>query len=168
MNLENYIRDIPDFPQEGIIFKDISPLLSDPLAFSESIDLLVKNIDNIDVIVWLDARGFIFGWALAYKLWLPFVPVRKKWKLPYDTISIDYDLEYGKNTFEIHTDAIKQWQKVVIIDDLLATGWTALAACKLVEELWWIVESIEFVIELSFLQGSEKLKDYKINSLLKY
>lgn len=168
MNLENYIRDIPDFPQEGIIFKDISPLLSDPLAFSESIDLLAKNIDNIDVIVWLDARGFIFGWALAYKLWLPFVPVRKKWKLPYDTISIDYDLEYGKNTFEIHTDSIKQWQKVVIIDDLLATGWTALAACKLVEELWWIVESIEFIIELSFLQWSEKLKDYKINSLLKY
>ena len=168
MNLEHFIRDIPDFPKKGIIFKDISPLLSSPSAFQESIDLLAKNISQADIIVWLDARGFIFWWALAYKLWIPFVPVRKKWKLPYDTISIDYDLEYGKNTFEIHTDSIKQWQKVVIVDDLLATGWTALAACKLVENLWWIVESIEFVIELSFLQGSEKLQGYKINSLLKY
>ena len=168
MNLDTYIRDIPDFPQPWIVFKDISPLLSDPKAFEESIELLAKNIWNIDVIVWLDARGFIFWWALAYKLWIPFVPVRKKWKLPYDTISIDYDLEYGKNTFEIHTDAIKKWDKVVIVDDLLATGWTALAACDLVEKLWWSIESIEFVIELSFLQGREKLKDYKINSLLKY
>jgi adenine phosphoribosyltransferase len=120
------------------------------------------------VIVWLDARGFIFGWALAYKLKKPFVIIRKAWKLPYDTVSVDYELEYGKNTFELHTDALKSWDRVAIIDDLLATWWTAKAACELVEKLWWKIDSLNFVINLTFLPGNDKLKDYKINSIVEY
>jgi len=168
MNLENYIKDVPDFPSEWIIFKDISPLLSNTQAFNEAIDQIAKNILDCDIIVWLDARGFIFGWALAYKLSKPFVPVRKKGKLPWETIQVDYDLEYGSNTFELQKDVIKPWQKVAVIDDLLATWWTALASCQLIEKLWWEVTSIEFIIELWFLDWREKLKNYKINSLLTY
>lgn len=168
MNLNNYIKDIVDFPKKWIIFKDISPLLSSPEAFEYCIDSLAKNISDADVIVWLDARWFIFGWALAYKLKKPFVPVRKSGKLPDETISIQYDLEYGSNTFEIHKNAISKWQKVVVIDDLLATGWTAQAACELIEKLWWEILSVEFVIELEFLEWKNKLSKYNVNSLLKY
>jgi adenine phosphoribosyltransferase len=168
MNLENYIRDIPNFPIEWINFKDISPLLSDPKAFKESIDQLAVFLEWADCVVWLDARGFIFWGALAYKLWIPFIPIRKAGKLPFDTISINYELEYWKNTFEIHTDAIKKWDNVSIVDDLLATGWTALAATQLVEKLWGNVHSINFVIDLTFLDWVKKLDGYNINSLLKY
>lgn len=168
MNIADYIRDVKDFPSQGIVFKDISPLLWDPVAFQETIDLLASKIGNIDKIVALDARGFIFWAALSYKLSIPFVPVRKKGKLPYDTISVDYELEYGCNTFEIHTDAIKSWDNVVIVDDLLATGGTALAAAQLVEKLWWTIESMLFVVELEFLKWANKLHNYNINSLLKY
>lgn len=168
MNLENYIRDIKDFPKEWIFFKDISPALQTPEAFNYIIDEFAKNIWKVDAIVWLDARGFIFGWALSYKLWIPFIPIRKKWKLPYDTISVDYELEYWKNTFDIHIDAINKGDRVAIVDDLLATGWTAKASVELIERLGWIVNSLHFVINLDFLNWKDKLKWYKINSLLKY
>lgn len=168
MNLDNYIRDIPNFPIEWVMFKDISPLLSDPVAFKESIDRLAEFLEWADCVVGLDARGFIFGWALALKLNIPFIPIRKAGKLPYETISVDYELEYWKNTFEIHTDAIKKWEKVAIVDDLLATGWTALAATQLVEKLWGDIHSVNFVIDLTFLEWSKKLNQYKVNSLLEY
>lgn len=168
MELKNYIRDVENFPIEWIVFKDITPLLQNPVAFNETIDRFSKLISDSDVIVWLDARGFLFAWALAYKLNKPLVIVRKSWKLPYKTISIDYELEYWKNTFDLHIDSIKSWQKVAIIDDLLATWWTALAACQLVEKLWWIVDSVNFVVDLTFLDWKKKLKNYKINSILEY
>ncbi len=168
MNLENFIKDIPDFPKQWIIFKDISPLLATPEAFNFAIDSLSKNIIDCDVIVWLDARGFLFAGALAYKLNKPLVLVRKAGKLPDESISIDYHLEYGSNSFEIHKNSIKRWDKVVVIDDLLATGWTALASCELIQKLGWEINSIEFIVELEFLKWKEKLKNYTINSLLKY
>lgn len=168
IDLKKYIADIADFPSEWIIFKDISPLLANPQAFQETINLLVNNIADCDVIVWLDARGFIFAGALAAQLSKPLVLVRKSWKLPWDTINVDYDLEYGSNTFEIQKNAIKSGDKVAVIDDLLATGWTALAACELIETLGWSILSVEFIIELWFLPWRKKLKNYTINSLLTY
>lgn len=168
MNLDKYIRDIENFPIEWITFKDIAPLLSDPIAFKESIEQLAVYVKWATHIVWLDARGFIFGWALSYKLDIPFVPIRKAGKLPFETISVDYELEYGKNTFEIHTDALVKWDSVAIVDDLLATWGTALAATQLVEKLWADVHSVNFVVDLTFLNWSEKLNKYNINSLLKY
>ncbi len=168
MQLTDYIRDIKDFPIEWIVFKDITPLLQNPLAFNETINRFSSLINDADVIIWLDARWFLFAWALSYKLSKPLSIVRKKWKLPYNTISVDYELEYGRNTFDIHIDAIKPWDKVAIIDDLLATWWTALAACQLVEKLWWIVESVNVVVDLTFLNWKEKLKNYKVNSLIQY
>ncbi len=168
MDLKKHIRDIKDFPKEGINFKDITTLLLEPVAFKECIDNFSEKISGCDVIVWLDARWFLFAWALSYKLGKPLVIVRKAWKLPYKTISVDYELEYWKNTFEMHIDSIKTWDKVAIIDDLLATWWTALWACELVEKLGWIVESVNFVVDLTFLNWKEKLKKYKINSLVEY
>lgn len=168
MNISQYIRDVENFPIEWITFKDITPLLQNPEAFEYTINQLSEKIIDADVIIWLDARGFLFAGALAHKLSKPLNVVRKAWKLPYKTISIDYELEYWKNTFELNIDAIKPWQKVAIIDDLLATGWTARAACDLVEKLWWIVHSINFVIELDFLEWRSKLSNYTINSLLNY
>lgn len=168
MELKNYIRDVENFPIEWIIFKDITPLLQNPDAFNETIERFSKLILDVDVIIWLDARWFLFAWALAYKLNKPLVIVRKTWKLPYETISVNYELEYWKNTFDLHIDAIKSWQKVAIIDDLLATWWTAYAACQLVEKLGWIVDSVNFVVDLTFLNWKGKLKNYKINSILEY
>jgi adenine phosphoribosyltransferase len=168
MNYKKYIREIIDFPQKWINFKDITPLLQNPEIFKKIIDDFSENIKWVDVIVWLDARWFIFGWALAYKLNKPFVIVRKNWKLPYETVSVEYELEYWKNIFELHTDSIKKWDTVAIIDDLLATWWTAKAACELVEKLWWKIDSLNFVINLSFLPWEKILKDYKINSLVNY
>ncbi len=168
MELKNYIRDVENFPIEWIVFKDITPLLQNPVAFNETIERFSKLISDADVIVWLDARGFLFAGALSYKLNKPLVIVRKSWKLPYKTISVDYELEYWKNTFDLHIDSIKSWQKVAIIDDLLATWWTALAACQLVEKLGWIVDSVNFVVDLTFLDWKKKLKNYKINSILEY
>lgn len=168
MNLNNYIRDVQDFPKEGILFKDISPLLSNPEAFKFTVDKMAEDIKWADAIVGLDARGFIFWSALSYKLGIPFIPVRKPGKLPYETKSIDYDLEYWSNTLEIHTDAVKKWDNVVIVDDLLATGWTAAATIELVEWLWANVLSCHFVIHLEFLKWEEKLNNDNIYSLLKY
>jgi len=170
MDLKKFIRDIPDFPQKGIIFKDITPLLANQKAFQETVNEFAKFAKKIKAktIVGIDSRGFIFGGAVAYKLGLKFVPVRKKGKLPYSTVSQAYSLEYGTNTIEMHTDAIKKNEKVLIIDDLLATGGTAKAAAQLVEKLGGKVAGIAFVIELAFLKGAEKLKSYKTLSLIKY
>ena len=168
MDLNKHIREIKDFPIKWIDFKDISTLLQNEEAFKYVIDEISEKIKDVDVIIWLDARGFIFAWALSYKLGIPLSIVRKPWKLPYKTISVDYELEYWKNTFELNVDAVKKWEKVAIIDDLLATWWTALASCQLVEQLWWIVNSIHFIINLKDLWWEEKLNKYKINSLLEY
>lgn len=168
MDLKKYIRDVENFPIEWIIFKDISPILENPEAFWYAVEELSKNCENIDKIVWLDARGFIFWAALAYKLKKPFVMVRKTWKLPYKTISQSYELEYGKASFDIHIDSILPWDKVVIIDDLLATGWTAKASIQLIEKLGWIVKSLNFIINLKFLNWEKNLEWYKINSLIEY
>ena len=161
MNLKDYINEIQDFPIEGISFKDMSPILED----SKVLDFVINSfeIQNmwITKIVWLDARGFIFGSILAYKMNLPFVMLRKKWKLPGVCESINYDLEYWSNTFEIQKSAINFWDKIAIVDDLLATWWTAKAAIDLVEKLWWVVESLNFVIELWFLNWREKFLDKK-------
>jgi len=168
MNLKDYINEIQDFPKEGISFKDMSPILEN----NKALDFVINSfeIQNmwITKIVWLDARGFIFGSILAYKMKLPFIMLRKKWKLPGECESIDYDLEYGSNTFEIQKSTINFWDKVAIVDDLLATWWTAKAAIDLVEKLWWTVESLNFVIELWFLNWREKFDDKKIVSLVKY
>ncbi|SMG23702.1 adenine phosphoribosyltransferase [Marivirga sericea] len=153
------IRDIADFPKPGIIFKDITPILSHPKLVTEIVDWFVEKArrDEIDVIVGVESRGFLFGMLIAEKLGVPFVPVRKEGKLPYETINYSYDLEYGSATMEIHKDAIKKGQKVMIHDDLLATGGTAFAAAQLVKELGGKVGNFTFLIELGFLEGKKKL-----------
>jgi len=161
--IKNSIRDIPDFPKKGIIFKDITPLLKDKDLFSSIIDHMKKELEgkHIDYIVGIESRGFIFGCALANSLGCGFIPVRKPGKLPYKTKSATYLLEYGEDTLEIHEDAIEKGKKVVIIDDLLATGGTAFATLGLVESLGADVEAIMFLIELGFLKGREKLSSCK-------
>lgn len=170
MDLNKYIASIQDFPKEGILFRDMTPLLADGKAFTFALDELAefaKSV-NADVIVGPEARGFIFGTPVAYKLNIGFVPVRKPGKLPRETIEYNYDLEYGSNTLCIHADSIKKGQKVVIIDDLLATGGTVEAATKLIEQLGGEVVGLAFLMELVDLNGRELLKGYKIKSLLKY
>lgn len=170
MELEKFIRDVPDFPEKGIIFKDITTLLKEPEALKYVIDEMVKRYADkkIDKVVGIESRGFIFGAAVAYHLGCGFVPARKPGKLPAETIREDYTLEYGTNSLEMHTDAIKPGERVAIIDDLLATGGTAVAVAKLVERLKGTVVGIEFLIELDFLNGRDKLKDYDVNSYLHY
>ncbi|MCI0471605.1 MAG: adenine phosphoribosyltransferase [Candidatus Aminicenantes bacterium] len=170
MKLENFIRDVPDFPKKGIIFKDITTLLKDKDAFKYVIDLIVAKYrdKNVHKIMGIESRGFIFGGAAAYLLGCGFVPARKPGKLPAETISEDYTLEYGVNTLELHVDAVQEGENVVIIDDLLATGGTALAAAKLVEKRKGKILGIEFLIELKFLNGIEKIKNYPVSSYLKY
>ena len=170
MELEKIIRDVPDFPKEGIIFKDITTLLKDPEAFKYIIDEMVKKYrdQGIGKIIGIESRGFIFGGAVAYLLGCGFVPARKPGKLPAEKISESYTLEYGTNTLELHTDAVEKGEKIVIVDDLLATGGTAEAVVKLVERLGGEVVGVEFLIELEFLNGIEKLKGYPVTSYLKY
>jgi len=153
------IRDIKDFPKEGILFKDITPILSHPQLVTEIVDWFVEKAkkDDIDMIVGVESRGFLFGMMIAERLGVPFVPVRKEGKLPYETIKHSYDLEYGSATMEIHKDAISVGQNVMIHDDLLATGGTALAAAKLVKALGGKVGNFTFLIELGFLEGKKKL-----------
>lgn len=168
--LEDYIRSIPDFPEEGIIFRDITSVLQDKDGLRLSIDTmqgLLEGLD-IDVVVGPESRGFIFGVPIAYNLNKAFVPVRKKGKLPCETIEMDYDLEYGKATIEIHKDAIKPGQKVVIVDDLIATGGTIEAITKLIEKLGGEVVKIVFLIELAGLNGRDKLKGYNVETVLRY
>lgn len=170
MDLKDKIRVIDGFPKEGISFKDITTLIGDGEGLKESIDAMVNNLrdENIDLIVGPEARGFIFGVPVAYALGVGFVPVRKPGKLPAETLSVTYDLEYGTDTLEIHKDSIKKGQRVAIVDDLLATGGTIGAVAKLVEEAGGEVVSMNFLIELTGLNGAEKLDEYKVNSLVKY
>src|SRR5215831_1271984 len=166
--IERAIRNIPDFPKAGIQFKDITPLLADARLFAGCIDLLIDGLkpSSVDAVVGIDARGFIFAAAAAVKLEAGFVPVRKKGKLPYQTHEQEYDLEYGTSTVAVHVDALKPGARVLLIDDLLATGGTAAAAAALVQKLGAKILEISFLIELQFLHGRQKLKDYKINSLV--
>ena len=168
--LRKIIRDIPDYPKKGIIFKDITPLLANPKSFKKAIDLLANKVKDIkiDAIASMEARGFIFGSALAYKLGKKFIPMRKKGKLPYKTIKEEYELEYGKDIIEMHVDAVKPGERVLIVDDLLATGGTAVAVANLVKQAKGIVAGMAFLIDLTFLKGREKLKDYKVFSIIKY
>ncbi|SHK04114.1 adenine phosphoribosyltransferase [Hathewaya proteolytica DSM 3090] len=170
MNLRDKIRIIEGFPKEGISFKDITTLISDGAAYHQCIDELCKALEekNVDLIVAPEARGFIFGCPVASKLRIGFAPVRKPGKLPFETKTASYELEYGQDTVEIHSDAIKKGYRVAIIDDLLATGGTVGAIAKLVEEMGGEIVSINFVIELTDLKGRDKLKQYKVDSLIKY
>ncbi len=166
--IESVIRDINDFPKPGIVFKDITPILHSGEVFAEVIDLLCKpyETNKPDYIVAVESRGFIFGSAMAYKLGCGIVPVRKKGKLPYKTYEASYELEYGTATVEIHTDALKEEDKIVLIDDLLATGGTAGAAVKLIEQLGADIIGIDFLIELGFLNGRKNLDGYQVNTLI--
>ena len=170
MDLASMIRDIPDFPVEGILFKDITTLLSDAEAFRHVIDSMTERFRDkeIDLVVAIESRGFIFGAPLAYHLNVGFVPVRKPNKLPAEKISQEYSLEYGTNVLEMHTDAIIPGQKVLIADDLLATGGSIRATIDLVERLGGDVVGIAFLIDLTFLNGMEKLKGYDVYSMIQY
>ncbi|MBN1870769.1 MAG: adenine phosphoribosyltransferase [Candidatus Omnitrophica bacterium] len=168
--LKNHIRDIPDFPKKGIIFKDITTLLQNGAVFKKSVDLLAKKFkkENIDLVVAVEARGFIFGAAVAYKLGTGFVPVRKKGKLPARTKSVTYELEYGTDVLEIHEDAIQPGKRVLIVDDLLATGGTIKAVSDLVKAQGAVIVGLAFLVELKFLKGKAKLKDLPVYSIIKY
>jgi adenine phosphoribosyltransferase len=165
-----YIRNIPDFPKPGIQFKDITPLLGDPQIFREAVQALAEPFKDrgVQYVASIDARGFIFGGAMAYMMGVGFVPIRKKGKLPYRTYEVSYDLEYGSNTLTIHQDAFPPGSKVLICDDVLATGGTALATAKLVEKVGGEVVGITFLAELTFLNGREKLKGYDVHSLIAF
>ena len=168
--LKHLIREIPDFPKPGILFYDITTLLKDKLGFAQLVDSLGQCYigRRVDLVLGIEARGFIFGPALAYRLNAGFVPVRKPKKLPAATAKWTYDLEYGSDTLEVHQDAIQPGQSVIIVDDLLATGGTALATTKLVESLGGKVASLAFIVELDFLKGREKLAGHEVVSLLHY
>ena len=169
-HIEKAIRNIPDFPKPGIQFKDITPVLADARLFAASIDMLTADFQAgmVDAVVGIDARGFIFAAAAALKLQAGFIPVRKKGKLPFTTHEQSYELEYGTNTIAIHTDALKPTSRVLLIDDLLATGGTAEAAARLVEKVGAKILQISFVIELSFLKGRDRLKPFPVRSLVVY
>ncbi|MCI9125884.1 MAG: adenine phosphoribosyltransferase [Eubacterium sp.] len=168
--VEKYIRSIPDFPEPGIIFRDITTVTQDPEGLKIAIDSMAEKLKDLDfdVVVGLEARGFIFGMPIAYLLGKSFVLVRKKGKLPCKTISESYDLEYGQAEIEIHTDAIKPGQKVVLVDDLIATGGTIEAAIKLIERLGGEVVDNLFLVELAGLKGREKLSDYRVDAVVTY
>ncbi len=172
MDFKSIIRDIPDYPKKGIVFKDITTLLKDPRAFHDVINVFYEKLKNekIDKIIGIESRGFIFGAPLAYKLNVGFIPIRKKGKLPGETISVNYDLEYGTDQIEIHTDALLKGERVVLIDDLIATGGTALAAIELISKMQAeIIENL-FLIDLTFLGGSHSIKGlgHKVFSICNY
>jgi len=168
--LKKVVREIPNFPKEGILFYDITTLLKDGKALAEAVDALSKRYEGkkVDAVVAIEARGYIFGPALAYRLGVGFVPMRKPGKLPAKTIQETYELEYGTDTIEMHEDAVEAGQKILVVDDLLATGGTAAAACRLVEKAGGQVVECCFLIELTFLKGREKLGSREVFSLLKY
>src|ERR1700687_1350275 len=169
-DLKKLIREVPDYPKPGILFYDLTTLLKDKLGFHMLIDMLCEHYvgRTIDVVAGIEARGFIFAPALAYRLNAGFVPVRKPGKLPAECVKDDYALEYGTNSLEIHKDAIQKGQRVLIVDDLLATGGTAAATAKLAASLGAEIAGLGFVVELEFLKGRDKLKDYEVMSLLRY
>jgi adenine phosphoribosyltransferase len=170
MDLKNYIRDVPDFPKPGIVFKDITPLLKNSRAFKKTIDLLEEKVRPLkpDQILGIESRGFVFAGALAVRLGTGVLIARKPGKLPYKTDSVSYDLEYGSATLQLHQDAVKPGQRILIVDDLLATGGTAQACARLVEGQRGVVCGIAFVIELSFLSGRARLQDYQLVNLISY
>ncbi|MHC4291339.1 MAG: adenine phosphoribosyltransferase [Planctomycetota bacterium] len=170
IDLKGFIRDIPDFPKPGILFRDITPLLADAKALSCAIDQLAKPFEGkrINVVAAVEARGFIFGSAVAKALNIGFVPVRKQGKLPFDTHSVSYGLEYGEDAVEVHTDAIQSGDKVLMVDDLLATGGTMVAACELIEKLGGEIAGLTFLIELADLKGRGLLKKYNIHTVITY
>jgi adenine phosphoribosyltransferase len=170
IDLKEYIRDIPDWPKKGILFRDITTLLADPQAYKAALDALcVDFVDaGVEYVAAVEARGFIFGAAVAERLGAGFIPIRKKGKLPGQTESISYDLEYGTDTLEIHRDAFHSQAKVLMVDDLLATGGTMVAACRLIEKIGGVVVGVAFLVELVALGGREKLKDYKVKSIISY
>ena len=170
MNFNDYIRNIPDFPKEGILFKDITPLLKDKKAFQSAIDEMAKEYKDMDIdyVVGIEARGFIIGTPMAYALNKGFIPVRKPGKLPYDKLTASYDLEYGSNELEIHSDAIEEGDNILLVDDLLATGGTTKASVDLIEELGGNIVGIAFLLELVDLNGREKINEYDIFTLLQH
>ena len=169
-DLSRYIRDVPDFPKKGILFRDITTLLRDPAAFRAAVDRIVApfRADRIDLVMGVESRGFIFGGVIACDLGVGFVPVRKPGKLPAETLKEEYALEYGTDAVEIHRDAIQPGQRVLAVDDLLATGGTMQAACRLIEELDGEVVGIGFLIELLDLKGREKLEGYNVHAVIQY
>ncbi len=168
--IKNAIRDIPDFPKKGILFKDITPVLQDADLFRETINLLCEPYRNstVHAVAGVESRGFIFGGAMALQLGCAFVPIRKPGKLPYKTYREEYELEYGRDALEIHRDAVTAGQRIVLVDDLLATGGTALAAARLIERCGARVAGIRFFIELSFLDGLKRLEGYSVASLIRF
>ncbi len=170
MDLKSYVRDIPDWPKEGVVFKDITPLLGNRDSFKYAIDAIADHYKGkqIDMILGAEARGFIIASALAYRMGCGFIPARKPGKLPYNTLSAEYELEYGTDSLEMHEDAIKPNERVLVVDDVIATGGTAAAKVKLVEQLGGEVIGIAFLIELAFLNGRDKLNGYDVYSLIKY
>ena len=170
IELKDYIRDVPDWPKKGILFRDITPLLGEPKAFRAAVDALAEDFvgAGIQYVAAVEARGFIFGSAVAVKLNVGFVPIRKKGKLPFKTESITYDLEYGTDTLQVHQDAIQSGAKVLMVDDLLATGGTMAAACKLIEKIGGRIAGIVFLVELTELHGIDKLAGYKVKSVIRY
>ena len=170
LDLRDKIRDVPDFPKEGILFKDVMPLIADPEYFADSIRQLADwtRPREPDLVLGAEARGFIFGGALAYELGAGFIAARKPGKLPWETVEATYDLEYGTDSLEVHRDAVRPGARVVVLDDVLATGGTAKAKCELVEKLGGVVVGAVFVIELTFLNGRDKLAGYAVHSLIQY
>ncbi len=170
INLEKYIRSIPDWPKKGILFRDITPLLANPKAYAAAIDALCAAFTKTDIeyVAAVEARGFIFGAAVARKLGAGFIPIRKKGKLPFKTETVTYDLEYGTDTLEVHCDAVKKAAKVLMVDDLLATGGTMAAACKLIEKIGGQIIGISFLIELTELAGRGKLSEYNVKTVIFY
>jgi adenine phosphoribosyltransferase len=170
VQLADYIRDIPDFPKPGILFRDITPLLADKDALAAAVDALVEPYLGFDVdyVAAVEARGFIFGSAVAKAMQAGFIPIRKQGKLPFKTESVTYDLEYGSDTLEIHSDAVKAGSRVLIVDDLLATGGTMAGACGLMAKLDAEIVGLSFLIELTGLNGREKLSDYSIHTVISY
>ncbi len=169
-DLKKFIRDIPDFPHTGILFRDITPLLANPTALKRAVIAMadVFGQQQIDFVASPEARGFIFGTAIACELGVGFIPVRKPGKLPSKTIECEYDLEYGSNKLAMHDDAVQRGQRILVVDDLLATGGTAEATCKLIEKSGGIVIGCSFLIELKALKGRERLKDYQAHALIEY
>ena len=170
IQLTDYIRDVPDFPKPGILFRDITPLLADKKAFATAVDALAEPFVGFDVdyVAAVEARGFIFGSAVAKALKVGFIPIRKQGKLPYKAESVTYDLEYGTDTLEIHSDAVKPGSRVLMVDDLLATGGTMAAACRLMAKLGAKISGVSFLVELTELGGREKLLEYSIRTVISY